>query len=45
MPSLQQIDHPVSSRRDIDRDIFDNLQTLWNGADAEEIISALLTPE
>ncbi|KAL8279348.1 hypothetical protein RQP46_008160 [Phenoliferia psychrophenolica] len=45
MPSLQQIDHPVSSRSDIDRDIFDNLQTLWNGADAEEIIAALLTPE
>ncbi|KAK4702047.1 hypothetical protein P7C70_g4180, partial [Phenoliferia sp. Uapishka_3] len=45
MPSLEQIDHPVSSRKDIDRDIFENLQTLWNGAHAEDIVAALLSPE
>ncbi|KAK4705875.1 hypothetical protein P7C70_g339, partial [Phenoliferia sp. Uapishka_3] len=45
MPSIEQIDHPVSSRRDIDRDIFENLQTLWNGARTEDIVAALLSPE
>lgn len=45
MPSVQQIDHPVASRRDIDRDIFENLQTLWNGAATDDIVAALLSPE
>ncbi|KAM0749587.1 Pkinase-domain-containing protein [Meredithblackwellia eburnea MCA 4105] len=45
MPSLQQIDHPVSSVEDIDTEIFDNLQTLWHGANSKEIVSALLSPE
>lgn len=45
MPDLQQIDHPVSSVKDIDRDIFENLQTLWNGAKTQDIIDALLSPE
>lgn len=44
-PSLDQIDHPVASRRDIDPDILSNLRTLWNGASEHEITEALLSDE
>lgn len=44
-PSIEQIDHPVSTRYDVDPDILSNLQTLWNGAEQEDIIDALLSSE
>ncbi|KAM0787411.1 hypothetical protein ACM66B_003494 [Microbotryomycetes sp. NB124-2] len=44
-PPIDQIDHPVSSRRDIDPDILSNLRTLWHGAAEEDIIEALLSDE
>lgn len=45
LPTIQQIDHPVSSSRDIDPDILVNLKTLWNGASEESIIDSLLSDE
>ena len=42
---VEQIDHPVASERDVDRDILSNLQTLWNGAEQDDIIRALLSDE
>lgn len=44
-PSTSQIDHPVGAAGEIDRDILENLQTLWNGASEGEIVRALLSPE
>lgn len=44
-PSIEQIDHPVASERDVDPDILSNLQTLWNGAEQDDIIRALLSDE
>ncbi|KAK4049021.1 serine/threonine-protein kinase gin4 [Microbotryomycetes sp. JL201] len=44
-PPIDQIDHPVSSRRDVDPDILSNLRTLWHGAAEEDIIDALLSEE
>lgn len=44
-PSIDQIDHPVSSRHDIDPDILSNLRTLWNGTSENEIVDALLSDE
>ncbi|KAK4056001.1 serine/threonine-protein kinase gin4 [Microbotryomycetes sp. JL221] len=44
-PPIDQIDHPVESRRDIDPDILSNLRTLWHGAAEEDIVEALLSEE
>ncbi|SCZ93314.1 BZ3500_MvSof-1268-A1-R1_Chr6-2g08603 [Microbotryum saponariae] len=44
-PSIDSIDHPVASRREIDMEILANLKTLWNGAAEEDIIQALLSSE
>lgn len=44
-PSIEQIEHPVSSYRDIDPDILSNLRTLWNGASEAEIVESLLSSE
>ncbi|SCV67531.1 BQ2448_5142 [Microbotryum intermedium] len=44
-PSIDSIDHPVASRREIDMEILTNLKTLWNGAAEEDIIQALLSSE
>lgn len=44
-PSIDQIEHPVASHRDIDPDILNNLKTLWNGASEESIVECLLSEE
>lgn len=44
-PPIDQIDHPVASRRDIDTDILSNLRTLWHGSSEDEIVEALLSEE
>ncbi|KAJ7583240.1 kinase-like domain-containing protein [Mycena floridula] len=45
MPSLDNIARPVSSRRDIDPELFKSLQTLWHGTDDEELIDSLMNKE
>lgn len=45
LPAIEQIDHPVSSMRDIDPDILVNLKTLWNGTSEASIIESLLSDE
>jgi hypothetical protein len=44
-PSLDEVECPVSSGRDVDPDIMGNLKTLWHGASDDEIIEALLSKE
>ena len=44
-PTPDQIDRPVSDVDEIDDDILANLRTLWNGADENDIIEALVSRE
>lgn len=44
-PSLEQIERPVASRDEIDRDILSNLCTLWSNAAEDEIVTALMSPQ
>ncbi|GAA95508.1 uncharacterized protein L969DRAFT_92640 [Mixia osmundae IAM 14324] len=44
-PPIDQVDHPVASAEEIDQDIFENLQTLWHGVPAQDIVEALVSKE
>ncbi|KAH9924794.1 kinase-like domain-containing protein [Fomitopsis serialis] len=45
VPNLDEIAAPLSSKDDIDSDLFSNLRSLWHGRPDEEIIASLLSKE
>ena len=45
VPNLDDIARPLSSRDEIDPDLFSNLRSLWHGRPDDEIVASLLSNE
>ncbi|KAF9517983.1 hypothetical protein BS47DRAFT_424282 [Hydnum rufescens UP504] len=44
-PTKEEVGNPVDSAKEIDMEIFKNLEILWDGRTRNEILQKLLTPE